>query len=110
MRFKQALGYHDSNVHTFYGLDEKIVVGLSEVAYGDTTVNVNITITNPRQTIIDEAIASIWRMPGEDGELLTFDIQQEMVLIVIEWNEYSPFHHHITCYEIYGGIVDIRIV
>ena len=92
MKFKQALGYHDSNVHTFYGSDRKIVVSLSKVAYGDMTVNVNITITNPRHTIIDKTIASIWRMPGEDGKFLKCDIQQEMVPMVIEWNKHSPSH------------------
>ena len=104
------LSYHDCDVHTFENHKNIINIGLSQVGYGNKLVNVNIVISNPQKTWVDNTIASIWRMPGNDGEILTLSISDEMVLAIIEWSQYPPFRHYTMSYKIYGGTVDIRIV
>ena len=106
------LSFHESTVTKFLYDKNNFVIGLEDVSTDCSSDKVEIVVKNLSKMLIDSAPAadSSFKMPCDDGEVLTLELDEKKVFILVEWNDFCSGTSFTQSYEINGDRVQAYIL
>jgi len=104
------LSFHESTVITFEGKDGEFVTLLEDVSHNDEVENILITVKNVSKMTKDGVIKNELGMFFNDGEVLSLELDEEKLFILIEWNDFPTIKSQTVAYEIFGNFIQFNKV
>lgn len=102
------LSFHESTVVAFDRQHDVVRLSLSDVRYNERTRSVYVEVRDVTAILADGRIVTDVRMEHEDGEVLTLEVSDEQVYLIVQWND---FGNHATTTKSYrvNGHVSVRL-
>ena len=106
------LSFHESTVTKFLTEQNNFVIGLEDVSTDCSSDKVEIVVEGCSKILVDSvpAVDSSLRMPCADGEVLTLELSEEKVFVLVEWNDFSSGTSFTQSYEVNGSKIQTFII
>jgi len=101
------LSFHESTVTKFFTKKNNFVIGLEGVLTDSSSNNAELIVENVSKILIDSVpiVGNLLKMPFKDGEVLTLELSEGKVFVLIEWNDFSSGVSFTQSYEVSGNKV-----
>lgn len=106
------LSFHESTVTKFLTVQNNFVIGLEDVSTDCSSDKVEIVVEDFSKILVDSvpAVEPSLTMPCADGEVLTLELDEEKVFVLVEWNDFSSGTSFTQSYEVNGNKIQTSIL
>lgn len=106
----QFLGFHESTIVQFetHGADLELI--LDDVVVNGKKSTVSLKVTSIAYAAIDGVQSDLLAMEAEDGEVLTLDISDSCLWLMVEWNDFCSRKSITREYKVCGNSVSVSIL
>lgn len=98
------LSFHESTVVMFEHTADAVRLSLSDVKCGGRSRSVNVEIRNVTSIIVDGASVNGVAMEHDDGEVLTLNVSDAEILLIVQWNDFRNHSSVTKSYRIKGHV------
>lgn len=107
---QKQMNFHEASVVRFCKSDEGIELQLDNVLVGGERRRVILNISPVFSMKIDGEMSSAPLMAADDGEILTLEMSEQAVSLVIEWNDFSNKKSFVRSYQLLGRKVSVLVI
>lgn len=101
-------GFHEATITAFALKGSTVTIGLEGVHREDGIQDLVVMLLGTRAILVDGIPNERIEMVSDDGEVLTLDQTENVVELIVLWNEYSPRKSTTVCYRFICEGVQIR--
>lgn len=98
------LSFHDATVVVFDRRQDAVCLGLSDVHHHQGSRSVRIEVRDIVEIIADGAVVDTIAMEHEDGEVLTLEVSDESIFLIVQWNDFDNRKSVTRSYRITGRV------
>lgn len=110
MNAPQQIGFHEATVVRFCRYDTNLQLELEDVLVGGRKSRVVLTVSPVLKVMVDAKLSNSPLMEADDGEILTLEMSENTLSLIIEWNDFLHGRSFTKSYQVLGGEVTILIV
>jgi hypothetical protein len=103
-----GLSFHESTVVAFHGTKPFVCLELADVRSGERLVSAEIDIRDVEAIWVDREPADAVMMECPDGEVLTLDLREKDVQVIVQWNDFAS-RRSITRSYVIRGTPSVRL-
>ena len=105
-----GVSFHEATIVRFERVDGSIELELDEARIENRKVRFLFVLTEPLKILVDGA--SVFNLPqeGEDGEVLSLEVDNSNLRLLAEWHWFSPLKSRTWEYEILAKEIRGRII
>jgi|GEM_PF-2121555 len=106
------LWFHESTVLDFKRIGDSIKLELEDVDTGETgesKSHVLIIFKAIRKINTDAKESGTDLMAAEDGEVLTLNLSEQQMELIVQWNEFSQHRHFMHSYYVDCERIQIEV-
>jgi hypothetical protein len=106
----KKIGFHESTLVRFTRHDAIVELALEDVLVDGEKSNVTLVISQVTSVSIDGVQSSAPLMEASDGEVITLEISEGVVSLIVEWNDFARKNSFTRSYRVLGGDVSISVI
>lgn len=110
MNAPKQMGFHEATVVRFCAHDAVLELILDDVLVGGEKSQVAVIVSPVSSVTIDGEQSNAPLMEADDGEVLTLEISESVLSLIIEWNDFSCKKSFTKSYRVVGGEVSITVI
>jgi hypothetical protein len=107
---REDLCCHEATVLEFIKYQTSILLRLEDVHIGEQVANIELLFNGIRKLEVDNKPTEFPLMAAEDGEILTLDLNDNTVELLIEWNDFTHRSRFVKSYLIECEEIFIKTV
>lgn len=105
----ERMSFHEATITKFCRHDATVEIRLEDVLVDGLKSQVILKISPVASVMIDSELSDSYLMEAGDGEILSLEISDDGISMIIEWNDFSQGKSFTKVYKI-SGIVSIYTV
>lgn len=106
----KQMRFHAATVVRFCRYDAVLALELEDVLVDGQKTRVALAVSQVSSVMIDGEIANAPLMAANDGEVLTLEISEDGLSLIVEWNNFRHGKSFIRSYRVAGGKVSISVI
>ncbi len=106
----EQMSFHEASVVGFHKLDSDIELHLDDVLVDGKKKRIILNISQVSSVKIDGQLSSAPLLATNDGEILTLEISEKAVWLLIEWNDFSNKKSFTRSYLLSGHKVSVLMI
>ena len=100
MKNQHLFGFHEATVQRFLRNNNEVTLDLDDVHVNGVIKSIRIICNGVKKLDTDGKNIDVQLMPTNDGEILTLEIFDRSLKVIIEWNEFDKHTSSTNAYEI----------
>jgi hypothetical protein len=104
MRRHDELSFHEATVAAFARRDDTVRLALSDVRDRDRRRSVYLEVREVVEIVSDGVVVDTVSMEHEDGEVMTLDVSDENIYLIVQWNDFDNRTSVTKSYRIRGRV------
>lgn len=112
MSTPKQMGFHEATVVRFCRYDAVLEIELEDVLVDGQKSRVTLMVSPVSSVLIDGELSNVNvpLMEANDGEILTVDMSENALSLIIEWNDFSRGKAFTKSYRVSGGKVSVSVI
>jgi len=110
MNTSKQIGFHGATVTSFCKHDDIIELELEDVLVDDRKSQILLIIFPALSLMMDGELSNLPLMAAEDGEVIMLEISENVLSLIIEWNDFSCRKSFTRSHQVQGGEISISMI
>lgn len=110
MSAPKQMGFHEATVIRFCRYDAVLELELEDVLVDGQKSRVALMVSHVSRVMIDGELSNAPLMAANDGEVLTLEISENSLSLIVEWNDFRHRKSFTKSYKVSGGKVCISVI
>ncbi|MBU2714458.1 hypothetical protein [Zooshikella harenae] len=103
------LNFHESTITKFATDNASLIIELEDVKTSSSIINMSIEVQNISTIIVDSHKQQYLSMPAPDGEVLSLELKDSSLNLLVEWNDFKKNNSFTHNYIVEGENVIINL-
>ena len=104
---EQQVSFHDASIVGISSTHNVLHLLVEDVSVGQSKQSMTVTVNGIESLTRDDLPLAMLKMETDDGEILDFNVEGNVVTLVVTWYQHSPRSQDTHVYRIFGK--EIRI-
>ena len=110
MSAPKQMGFHEATVVRFCKYDAVLELELEDVLVDGQKARVVLKVLPVSSVMIDGELSNAPLMAADDGEILTLEMSENALSLIIEWNDFSRRKSFTKSYRVLGGEISVSVI
>ena len=106
---EDKVSFHDANLVGVLQERDCLTFALEDVAIGDSQISMTATASNIESITRDYLQVECIEMETDDGEVLQFCIENDLITLVVTWHRHAPHSQDTHTYRMSGKRIRLDI-
>ena len=106
---RHSVSFHEATVVNFCRKGLSIELQLDGVTSGRGKHGATVVLETVTGLVVDGRSQSALTMEAEDAEVLTLELNESGMLLILEWNDWGPRRQFVRTYVVQANAVRVAI-